>query len=127
MATAFLAGSGGSASAADGARQAASVHPAAYTDCKDGWVCFWDYPGFAGGAWSEVNGKGAYGIPAPLAGKVSSVLNNSPYTITLNSNGDCSPSLSLKPGRWYEDLSLENCGGTVYDTWNNRVTGVDIG
>ncbi|MFI8490473.1 peptidase inhibitor family I36 protein [Streptomyces rubrogriseus] len=111
MAAAFLAGSSGSASADS-------------SDCKSGWVCLWDYPGYDGAAWSAASGPGYYTVGSKVQGKVSSIWNNSSRTVYLWS--ECDNYIVLGPGASVYDLSDYNCGGTVYNTWNNRTDSLDI-
>lgn len=112
LAATFMTGSAGTASAA-------------YSDCKAGWVCFWDYPGYDGAAWSAAGGPGSYSVGSKVAGKVSSVWNNSPYDALLYSGGQCGW-ISLPSGTYIGDMSQVACPGTQYATWNNKTTSVDI-
>ncbi|WP_327180410.1 peptidase inhibitor family I36 protein (plasmid) [Streptomyces sp. NBC_01335] len=97
---------------------------AASSDCKSGWVCLWDYPGYDGAAWSAANGPGTYAVGSNVQDKVSSVWNNSTHTVYLVS--ECDNLIEIGPGGYVYDLSDFNCGGTVYNTWNNRTDYVDV-
>jgi len=111
MAAGFMVSSSGSASAAS-------------SDCKSGWVCLWDYPGYDGAAWSAASGSGLYSVGSNVQNKVSSVWNNSGYTVYLYS--ECDYWIGLGPGAAISDLSDYGCVGTVYNTWNNRTDYVEL-
>ncbi|WP_327235495.1 peptidase inhibitor family I36 protein [Streptomyces sp. NBC_01317] len=111
MAATFVIGSSGTASAA----------PA---DCKSGWVCLWDFPGYEGAAWSAASGPGFYSVGSNVQGKVSSVWNNSGYSVNLYS--ECDGWIVLPAGSYISDLSTWNCAGTTFNTWNNRTDSLDV-
>lgn len=112
MAAAFMVSSSGSASADSSA------------DCKSGWVCLWDYPGYEGAAWSAASGAGTYSVGSNVQGKVSSIWNHSGYAVYLYS--ECTDVIEIDPGGYIYNLSDFKCGGTAYNTWNNRTDYVDL-
>ncbi|MFC7819143.1 MULTISPECIES: peptidase inhibitor family I36 protein [unclassified Streptomyces] len=111
MTATFLAVSGGTASAAA-------------SDCKRGWVCLWEYPGYEGAAWSAASGSGYYTVGSKVRNKVSSIWNNTDHYVVLYS--ECEEYAVLGPDAYVYDFSTWRCGGTTYNTWNNKIDALNI-
>ncbi|MFB6979067.1 peptidase inhibitor family I36 protein [Streptomyces scopuliridis] len=91
----------------------------ALSDCRVGWVCFWEWEDFTGAASSAVDlGPGErWNVPANLRGKISSAANNSSWSVYLYS--DQCATVRLPAKFVASSLTATPCSGG--GTWNNKL------